>query len=67
MRLRRNFEPRGPHNLYAISHAHSHLQAPPASFLLPVGIVRREVQFHCSNNMCSYGDDDDFDCLHRKH
>lgn len=65
MRLRRDLEPRCPHNLHAVSHAHFHLQAPPVSFLLPVGILRREIHFHCSISMCSYGDDE-VDCLHRK-
>ena len=42
MRLGRDLEPIWPHNLYTLSHARSHLQSPPASSLLPVGIVRRE-------------------------
>lgn len=43
------------------------VQAPPASSLLPVGILRREVQFCYAIDMYSYGDDKYLDCLHEKH
>lgn len=68
MRLGRDLEPIWPHNLYAPSHARSHLRSPPASSLLPIGIVRREAGTVSLVKMHVFlADDDDADCLQRKH